>query len=271
MAVERPVATSPTDFTFRLGRVTGSDQGSDDPDWELDDDEQDYDSPPRRRWLRFGAMAAVVLLVGLGLGLGFTLAGSSSGAQSGPEGVPVQQVPDLASANSTVSGSPVDGITCRKTMLQDVNYHIHVHLSIFVNGVQYRLPAGAGIVPPRTNELLQGGLFVDNSSGSCLYWLHVHANDGIIHVESPTKQTFTLGQFFDVWDQPLGPNQVGPARGPVVAFQDGKRVEGDPRNIPLLSQSVVQLDVGEPVVPFKPMKFTVTGLCSLTCTPPPSS
>jgi hypothetical protein len=257
--------------------VTGTEDDSDESGWQPDDDEEyeeyeeNEDSPRPRRWRRLAAIVGVVALVGLGLGLGLTLTASSSGAQSGPEGVPVQQVPDLASANSTVSGAPVDGITCRKTMQQNVGYHIHVHVSIFVNGVQERLPAGAGIVPPRTYTQIPGGLFVDNSTSSCLYWLHVHANDGIIHVEAPTKQTFTLGQFFDVWGQPLGPDQVGPARGPVVAFQDGKRFSGNPRDIPLLSQSVVQLSVGTPVVAFKPMKFTVVGLCSVTCGPPPTS
>jgi hypothetical protein len=259
-------------LAFRLPAVTGTEHDGEDSDWQPGEEEEEYeDSRPPRRWRRLAAIVGVVALVGLGLGLGLTLTASSSGAQSGPEGVPVQQVPDLASANSTVSGTPVDGITCRKTMQQNVEYHIHVLVSIFVNGVQERLPAGAGIVPPRTYQQIPGGLFVDNSTSSCLYWLHVHANDGIIHVESPTKQTFTLGQFFDVWGQPLGPDQVGPARGPVVAFQDGKRFSGNPRDIPLISQSVVQLDVGTPIVPFKPMKFTVIGLCSLTCAPPPTS
>jgi hypothetical protein len=40
-----------------------------------------------------------------------------------------------------------------------------------------------------------------------------HANDGIIHIESPVQRTYTLGQFFDVWQQPLSPTRVGPAPG----------------------------------------------------------
>jgi hypothetical protein len=27
----------------------------------------------------------------------------------------------------------------------------------------------------------------------CYYWLHVHAGDGIIHIESPTQQTYRSG------------------------------------------------------------------------------
>lgn len=246
------------------------------PDYEDDDAssddaafDDDYVRPDRPLWLRPAVVAlVVVVLVGLGLGLGFGLSGSSGPPT--PEGVPIQNVPDLASANSTVSGSPVDGITCRKTMDQGVSYHIHVHVAIFVAGQQVRIPAGAGIVPPRVEEPAPGGVFVDNSATSCLYWLHVHANDGIIHVEAPHQQAFSLGQFFDVWNQPLSAGQVGPARGAVVAFVNGKRFAGDPRDIPLLNLEVVQLDVGAPVVPYKSMHFHVTGACSTSCAPPPA-
>lgn len=225
--------------------------------------------PERRRWVRRAAVGAIVALAGTGIGLGVALSSGASGNPT-PEGVPIQQVPDLASPDTTLTGAPVDGITCRPTMDQGVAYHIHVHVAIFVNGHQERIPAGAGIDPPRIDEPAPGGVFVDNSTSSCLYWLHVHANDGIIHVEAPAKHTFVLGQFFDVWGQPLSANQVGPAHGTVVAFENGKRTVGDPRDIPLLPQAVIQIDVGSPVVAYKPMQFTVTGSCSQTCAPPPS-
>ena len=89
--------------------------------------------------------------------------------------------------------------------------HVHTHLTIFVNGKQQVIPYGIGI-PGAQAESLQGGPFVE--TGSCFYWLHVHADDGIIHIESPnTSNTYTLGQFFDEWGQPLSSNQVGPATG----------------------------------------------------------
>jgi hypothetical protein len=52
----------------------------------------------------------------------------------------------------------------------------------------------------------------------------------------------------------------------VTAFENGKRLSGDPRNIPLLPHAVVQLDVGPPVVPFVPMQFDVKGLCGAGAT-----
>lgn len=239
------------------------DAGDDSGDYETDDD---YDGSGGRSRRKMAALvAAVVVLVGLGVGLGLGLSGGSAAAASGPEGVPVQNVPDLASADTTLAGTPVDGMTCRRNMAATDPYHVHVHVSIFVNGQQERLPAGAGIVPPRASVQVPGGTFVDAGSSDCLYWLHVHADDGIIHVEAPQQENFVLGQFFDIWGQPLGPDQVGPARGPVVAFDNGKQFTGNPRDIPLTSQSVIQLDVGTPVVAFRPMTFKVIGLCSTSC------
>jgi hypothetical protein len=235
--------------------ATGGEQSEGPPD-------QPIDAGGRRSAPAFVALAAVLVLAGLGLGLGLSLSGGSASSGVGPEGVPLEHAPDLASADTTASGAPVDGITCRTAAQQVVNYHIHVHLNVFVKGKLERIPPGAGIPLPRLEEHFPNGLFFDNSVDGCLYWLHVHTADGIIHVESPIKATFTLGQFFDIWQQPLGPDQVGPARGTVVAFENGKRVTGDPRTIPLLPHAVIQLDVGSPVVPFEPVQFHVSGLCS---------
>ena len=59
---------------------------------------------------------------------------------------------------------------------------------------------------------------------------------------------------FDLWGQPLGPDRVGPARGPVTTLVDGKVVGGDPRDVPLAAHGVVQLDVGTAVA-FRPYRF----------------
>ena len=232
-----------------------------DPDFAPEEDDYETEIPGRGQRLPLMVLAIVLVAAGIILGLLYGLSGNNSPAAAAPEGVPVQPVPDLASPNTTASGAPVGVITCRGATNQIVRYHIHILVHLFVDGQQVRIPAGAGIPAPRTVEHIAGGVFLDNSPSGCLYWLHVHANDGIIHVEAPYKATFTLGQFFDVWRQPLGPDQVGPARGTVTAFINGSRFNGDPRNLPLLPHAVVQLDVGTPVVPFMPAQFNVKGLC----------
>ena len=67
-------------------------------------------------------------------------------------------------------------------------------------------------------------------------------------IRSPVHRTYTLGDFFDIWGQPLGPDQVGPARGPVTAIYNHQVYRGNPRNIPLQKHAQIQLEVGKPLV-----------------------
>ena len=188
-------------------------------------------------------------------------AGTVVTSSVGPEGVAVFNVPDLASASSTLRGSSVDGITCRSQAKEVVKYHIHSHIAIYVNGRPERLPAGIGITTPRLTEHYPTGLFYDVGLYDCLYWFHTHSYDDIVHVEAPAKAIFTLGQFFDVWGQPLNAHRVGPAKGTVVVFENGHRLSGDPRTVPLRAHSDIQIDVGSPVVSFQGFHYTVSGGC----------
>ncbi|MGP0032916.1 MAG: hypothetical protein ACLPVF_20715 [Acidimicrobiales bacterium] len=171
----------------------------------------------------------------------------------GPETVPLAKGPKLATLVNAATGQTVDGIQC-ETDEQTVT-HVHTHLTVFVNGQARVIPYGVGI-PGFEAVATPEGPFVE--TGSCFYWLHTHATDGVIHVESPsTTQTFTLGQFFDEWGQPLSTTQVGPAVGPVTTFFNGRLYKGNPRNLPLGYHYQIQLDVGTPIV--APMDITDWG------------
>ena len=138
--------------------------------------------------------------------------------------------------------------------------HVHTHLTIFVNGKAQLIPYGVGIPGFQAVSTAQGP-FVE--TGSCFYWLHVHAYDGIIHIESPsTTEAFTLGQFFQVWGIPLSKTQVGPATGNVTVFftspgQPAKLYTGNPADIPLGDHYQIQLVVGTPIV--APVQITNWG------------
>jgi hypothetical protein len=222
-------------------------------------------------WVRRAMVAGLIIVVlGAGVVAWAALRSSGGSTEPGPEGVIVRNVPDLASRSSTLLGHKVDGITCRPIDHAPVRYHVHVYVSVFVDGHEERLPAGIGITAPYIIEHLPAGPFYDGRLGDCLYWLHTHAYDGIVHVEAPKKQTFTLGQFFDVWNQQLSSSQVGPARGTVVVFENGRRLAGSPRSALLIDHAVIQIDVGTPVVPFHPFTFRVSGSCgqgTLSCKP----
>ena len=227
----------------------------------------------RKRRLRLAAWGgAAVVVAGVGLGLGVGLSGSGSSANAslsslgtlaadpspgalGPEKVPIPSAPLLAGTSAATAGQSVDGIGCNTS--EQTVFHIHTHLTIFVNGQQRQVPAGIGI-PNAVAQQTQAGPFV--SSGSCFYWLHTHAADGIIHIESPVQRTYTLGEFFDEWGQPLGPSQVGPAHGKVTVIVNGQVFKGNPRDVPLGSRENLQVEVGTPLVAPETINWSITGL-----------
>ena len=69
---------------------------------------------------------------------------------------------------------------------------------------------GIGIPGSEVQQTSEGPVAV---GGKCIYWLHTHAPDGVIHIESPFERVYTLGNLFDIWHQPLSKRQVGDAKG----------------------------------------------------------
>jgi hypothetical protein len=120
---------------------------------------------------------------------------------------------------------------------EQLQTHYHAHLTIIQDGQERPLPPNIGI------------------TGSCLYWLHTHDSSGIVHIEAPADQanhTFTLGDFFDVWSQPLDSTHVATftltSDQKLVAYVDGKVYTGDPRAIPLKSHTLIVLEIQPPSV-----------------------
>src|SRR5579871_5301137 len=158
---------------------------------------------------------------------------------------------DLAPANPP-GGIPTAGdVGCESK--EEVTFHVHAHLAVYNNGVTQRVPSGIGIGQPWQVVQTDSGPFVGGGSTFC--WLHTHTQDGVIHIESPDARGFTLGQFFEVWGQPLSPNQVGPLTGQVFAYLDGAPIDGDPSAIPLGPHAVIQLNVGTDAPPPQPFTF----------------
>jgi hypothetical protein len=225
----------------------------------------------KRLWLAIAGGGVIVVAAAVGITLAATSGGSSSGGTgsggtpslklaalstlgstlkpapapgpTGPEGVPIPSAPPLTGTATKATGQKVDGIGCDTS--EQVLFHIHAHLTLFVNGSPRQVPAGIGIPDAKAQNTPQGPFI---GSGKCFYWLHTHAADGIIHTESPIHRTYTLGNFFDEWGQPLGPDQAGPAKGHVTALYNGKVYRGNPRDIPLNKHAQIQLEVGTPLV-----------------------
>jgi hypothetical protein len=101
----------------------------------------------------------------------------------GPELVPIPSAPPLGLPASTVGvAKGEDGIKCEQN--ERLAFHIHVHLTAFVNGKPRRIPAGIGIWPLLQAQSGRVGQF-EVTQGECLSWVATHFPDGIIHVEAP--------------------------------------------------------------------------------------
>jgi hypothetical protein len=201
----------------------------------------------QRTWIISIAVAVVVIggLVAIGLTVGHHKKSTAGGDPTIDHSSKI-----LANTAHDANGRTVDGISSAAS--EQLAFHIHSHLQIYVDGKQKLVPYGVGIVPPLALQTSDGSSFAEG--GKAIYWLHTHDETGVVHIESPIKRTFTLGNFFDIWGQKLTSGQVGPDKGTVTAFVNGKKVAGGPAKIQLGVHKVIQLDVGKVVSP-KPFTF----------------
>ena len=105
--------------------------------------------------------------------------------------------------------------------------HVHTHLTILDGDVPVTVPGNVG----------------HSSRERFAAELHTHDTSGILHVESPERRTFTLGQFFDEWGVSLGAGHAGGLRGELTVWVDGHRFLGNPRSIALEDRRQVVLAV----------------------------
>lgn len=142
------------------------------------------------------------------------------------------------SANTSPGGNvvdpnypPIDGISCDAS--EQLVYHIHAHLTVYIDGQPVALPQSIG---------------VDGST--CIYWLHTHTTDGVIHIESPTQKVYTLQNFVDIWQkfsssQITFPTQLASSDGWTV-YVNGKQVSGTFSKVNLNAHDVVTMAYNSP-------------------------
>lgn len=108
--------------------------------------------------------------------------------------------------------------------------HIHAHLDVYVAGRQVAVPAGIGISR--------------NPSG--ISPLHTHDTGGVVHIESPTERTFTLGQLFAEWQVPLTSRCVGSSCSGVRVYVNGRMVPGQPGSVVFHAHDQIAVVAGKP-------------------------
>lgn len=136
----------------------------------------------------------------------------------------------LVQHHSLGSSAPVNHIACDQG--EQLAFHVHAHLSIYLDGQPVIIPAAIGI-----------------ASSGCLYWLHTHTPDGIIHMEAPSIQSFVLGDFLDIWKQRFLQLNYPKALDTVYgwkAFVNGEEVKEDFRIIPLKTHTLITLAFQSP-------------------------
>lgn len=136
-----------------------------------------------------------------------------------------------SSSSSSTPYAPLNGISCESQ--EQLAYHIHAHLSIYIDGKAVQVPQAIGIA----------------SDQSCIYWLHTHDTSGVIHIESPTQKNYTLGDFTQLWSQRFSnlqyPYQLDKGAGWQV-YVDGKPYNSDFHNIVLKAHTLVTLAYNSP-------------------------
>jgi hypothetical protein len=111
-------------------------------------------------------------------------------------------------------------------------FHIHQHLDIFIHGQKMSVPADIGI------------------NGVQQYFSPVHTHDttGIIHIESAVMQTFTLGQFFDIWGVRLTNDCMGgycnDATNTLSVYSDGSLTHSNPQLLALTPHEEIVIAYG---------------------------
>jgi flagellar basal body-associated protein FliL len=94
--------------------------------------------------------------------------------------------------------------------------HIHAHLDVIVDGKPVTVPAGVGI----------------DQAAQKISPLHTHDTTGVIHIESPVKASFSLGQLFTEWQVSVAADHLGglkPAGDKQLrTYVNGKPYDGDP-------------------------------------------
>lgn len=188
------------------------------------------------------AASLLLLLAACGGGGGDSPAAAVTGTPP-PEVVLAETYTDLvAGTGSTQPGWPawagpadrsaIGGVGCTATG----TYHQHSLVTIYKDGVRMGPPDNVG-------------------HAACSYELHTHDATGMVHIHTDVAKTFTLGQFFTLWGQPLtaggAAGLAGPVRFYLIESDKLTPYTGDPVQLELLAHREIVIISGTapPVLP----------------------
>jgi hypothetical protein len=207
--------------------------------------------------LRGTAMCVLAVLALAGCGSGGSKSSSGSDVCSQFSGAPAART---TKAPWPAPQNPM-ALTCKAGLIPEkaefLQYHVHAHLDVFVNGRPLFVPAGIGIdtdnpavqTQKRLQGIVVGAGLTQVCDDPCISPLHTHDLSGLLHTETKTPQPNQLGQFFTQWAVRLTKNCVGGYCKPAVPIEiyvDGKVETGDPTQIELKNLREVAVVIGTP-------------------------
>ena len=133
---------------------------------------------------------------------------------------------------------------------ESLTFHIHPYLRIVINGQNITIPAAVGIINPQYQNGIAAG-------GTCFEPMHTHDASGIIHIESPGNTSYTLSEFFQIWNDTYHSITLGGVIHPIVFSQTdvlGFRVDSTHR--------IVLLVDGQPSSEYQSLVLNTLDYCS---------
>jgi hypothetical protein len=167
--------------------------------------------------------------------VGAALAACSAGTPPPPTHAPTQPAASQPGASQPRETQPaptpsesaaISEIDCDLGGHDDA-YHIHSLVVVKVDGQVLAPPANIGI------------------SNECMYWVHTHASDGIVHVEAPANVNPTLGDVLYLWEESYPDDAVlAAAREAIAAGEvtvNDQPISSDPLDLVLADQMRIVL------------------------------
>lgn len=174
-------------------------------------------------WLPISVVVIIAVMVGI-----FAVGNKSSKTPT------PTNTTSLGEANNEPAGlkSRLEAIGLPALAAEGSTLHIHQHLDIYLNGKVATVPAHIGM--PSNNSFISA--------------LHTHDDSGIIHIESPTAQDFTLGQLFQIWNVKLEAASLGDHKADdqnkLRLYVNGQLVEGNPADLKLAAHQEIVIAYG---------------------------
>jgi hypothetical protein len=214
----------------------------------------------RRKFYRWGVAGAIVvalIVTGALVALNQKSSNNPTGTQSPPalEGMQHTEAP-WTNGNLGLK-QRLDAIGLPVLSQEALAFHIHMLLQVYVDGNPVPVPQAVGINEVGTPQFITV--------------LHTHDATGVIHVESPQQQNYTLGEFFNVWGVPFSSTTLGAYANAgdrqVRVFLNGQPYQGEPTGLVLKQHEDIVVTFGTQKQLPDPIPSTYSGKISTSCAP----